>query len=63
MVAPEPELWAVCEPCDRSFFVSSGDAAPADVMCPVCAAVPERAEQRVGERVVAVQALTPDALI
>ena len=64
MSAPDTELWAVCQPCNRSFFVASeAMGRPETVMCPVCAEVPERIEQRAGDQIIGVHALTPDALI
>lgn len=64
MHGPDVELWAVCTTCDRSFFVASeATGLPATVMCPVCAEMPERVEQRAGDRIVGVQALVPDVLI
>lgn len=56
MNAPDAELWAACDTCSRSFFVSSAaSAAPETVICPVCGEVPARFEQRAGDEVVAVR--------
>lgn len=61
---PDVELWAACDTCSRSFFVTSdGATAPEGVVCPVCAEPPARFERRRGDKIVGVAALAPDAVI
>lgn len=63
MAVSDAELWAVCGPCRRSFFVSSETATvPETVACPVCAESPERFEQRVDDQVVGLLTTPSQAL-
>jgi hypothetical protein len=62
--APDIEMWAVCGPCSRSFFVPADRASqPETVICPVCAEMPARLERRCGDDVIVVTPVAPDVLI